>query len=122
MKMPQENVIELEEIKAYMMFTIVFDNEQTEEVNLEVGCAEDIEEQMKMFIKEDWENLFSDWYDPFNFMYAHFNGIYFGNNGRNKISMQIYGNYKRGNCTLDYETLADENAKKLLQIRTIANS
>jgi trans-2-enoyl-CoA reductase len=120
--MSVENVIKLDEIKAHMMFTLVYENEQTQEVSLEVGCAEDIEEQMKMFIKEDWENLFSEWYEPFSFMYAYFNGISFINTGRNRIGMQIYGNYKSGSCTLDYESLADENAKKLLQIRTIANS
>lgn len=119
--MANENVINLDEIQAHMMFTIVFDNEQTQEVSLEVGCAEDIEEQMKKFFKEDWQNLFSDWYDPFNFMYAYFNGISFINSGKNKIGMQIYGNYKMGSCTLDLESLGDKNADKLKRIREIAS-
>lgn len=120
-KMAVENVIKLEEIKAHMMYTVVFENEHELQVSHEVGCAEDIEEQMKMFVNEDWENLFSDYYDPMDFEYAYFNGVSFVSNGKNRIGMQIYGNYKQGSCNLDIESLADKNADKLKRIREIAN-
>lgn len=120
-ELPVENVIQLTDIKTYMMYTIYFENGRTQEEQLEVGCAEDIQNQMEMFFKEQWQDLFSDWYDPFDFMYATFHGITFINSDKNRIAMQIYGNYKSGSCTLDFESLSDKNAQKLKRIREIAN-
>lgn len=116
-----ENVINLDDIKAHLMFTLVFENEQTQEESIEVGCAEDIENIMGMFLKEKYEDLFSDQYEPLNFMYATFNGISFVNKSNNRVGMQIYGNCVQGSCTLDIESLADKNADKLKRIREIAN-
>lgn len=99
--MTVENVKELNNITGYLMFTISFENEQNQEVSLEVSCAEDIEMQMEMFFKQKWEDLFNEWYDPFNFMYATFNGIRLINNDKDRVNMQIYGNYKLGSASFD---------------------
>lgn len=117
--MAVENVIELTNIKAHLMFTI--NNEHSEdEVSVEVGCAEDIENTMQLFFKERWEALFGDLYDRLEFEWAIFNGISFVNDYNNRIGMQIYGNYKQGSCSLDIDSLADKNAEKLKRIREIA--
>ncbi|MBG9732220.1 hypothetical protein ABD87_22615 [Lysinibacillus sphaericus] len=116
-----ENVISLENITAYMMFTVVLENGQTEEQSLEVNCAEEIEGFMKLFISEKWDELFNDSYDPEEFSYAYFNGFSFINNDKNRVSMQIYGTYKQGSCMLDLNALADKNAEKLKKIREISN-
>lgn len=118
--MAVENVIELENIKAHLMFTIHMDY-GTEEVSLEVGCAEDIENMMQLYFKESWEELFEDDYDRMNFNWASFNGISFVNNDNNRIGMQIYGNYAQGSCSLDMEFLTEKNADKLKRIREIAS-
>lgn len=117
--MAVENVIELANIKAYLMFTI--NNEHSaDEVSVEVGCAEDIEYMMQLFFKERWEELFEDNYDRMEFEWTEFNGISFVNDDDNRIGMQIYGNYKQGSCRLDIDALADKNAEKLKRIREIA--
>lgn len=117
--MAVENVIELTNIKAYLMFTINNDHGE-DEVSVEVGCAEDIENMMQLFFKERWEELFEDDYDRMEFEWATFNGISFVNDDDNRIGMQIYGNYKQGSCRLDLRSLADKNAEKLKRIREIA--
>ncbi|MFO1442940.1 hypothetical protein KDN24_06880 [Bacillus sp. Bva_UNVM-123] len=119
--MAAENIIEFKNIKGFMMYTIVFDNDMTEEVSLEVGCAEDIEMQMEMFFNRKWNDLFEGWYDPYNFMYATFNGIRLVNEDSNQVGIQIYGNYKIGSAKLDLNKLLDSNADKLKRIREIIN-
>lgn len=117
--MAYENVINLENLKAHMMFTLYFDNGHTEEEALQVGESEDIENIMKLFINSMWEELFPDQYDPIEFNYATFNGISFSNSDKNDVTMQIYGPYLQGSCRLDLSSLADKNAEKLKRIREI---
>jgi len=46
-----------------------------DEVLVEVGCAEDIENMMQLFFKERWEELFEDNYDRMEFKWQHLTGF-----------------------------------------------
>ena len=116
-----ENVTELKSIKGYMMFTLVFVNERTEEVSLEISCSEDIETQMEMFIKQQWKELFEDSYDHFTFLYANFDGIKLVSEEQDYVSLQIYQNQATGQVKFEHDNLKDKNADKLKRIREIAN-
>lgn len=118
--MAKENVIDLKNINAHIMFTIVSEDGQSEEESMIVNNSEEIENTMRLFFEEKWEELFGDQYDHERFSYAYFNGIAFINDGADRVTMQIYGPYKQGSCSLDLKTLADKNADKVKRILEIA--
>lgn len=119
----KERLIKFDKVKAYLSFSVHFDKGSNEMVHLEVGCAEDIENMMKLFADEQWEELFPDEYDPFEFMYAVFTGVEFHNSDEkgNKSQAGIHGVHSFASSTIDLTTLQDKNAEKLQKIRAIVD-
>lgn len=121
--MAKENVIKFNKVNSYMVFDIFGENLE-DTVTIEVGCGEDIETNLDLYQKENWTELFDcKGYDRWSVHYAKFKGIQIyceDENGSKFRAGNDFGCY--GSATLNIDNLAEENAKKLNEIRKILNT
>ncbi|MED3539313.1 hypothetical protein ABEX53_29520 [Bacillus toyonensis] len=117
----KEEIGKLTEINAYMVFLAVTMDDQFE-VELSVSCGEDLENYMKLYLEQNWKELFE------NTRYvcdASFHGIQMlARDKENKHScfVEAMNTRRRASISIDRETLSDNNLDKLNRIKEIINS
>jgi len=123
--MSKENEISFEEPKFYLEFTIYDYNENNTSVFLEVGCGEDIENYMKDYFKENWEEMFCNKVPSINdISYVTIDGISIeAKDGNCEIKSRIPSRgswqYNFAKIKFNIQNLEDKNALKIKQIREL---
>ncbi|MDC2863772.1 hypothetical protein [Bacillus sp. BP-3] len=122
----KESIGNLNDIKAWMVFLVVTMEDQYE-IEVEVSCGEDIENYMKLYLEQNWKELFE--YSNFNsrdVCDASFQGIQMlaedKVNNHSCYIEAINGGRRRANIKIDREILKDNNKDKLNRIKEIINS
>jgi hypothetical protein len=107
------------QFKTVLVFYVIeMDHEY--EYEQEVGCSEDIENFMSLFVKKNWKELFMDTHvEPRKVCDVAFTGLLMV--AKNELGVVRYQmeRTERLAVTFDSDVLADENASKIKRIREI---
>lgn len=123
--MGKENSIKFTDVKMYMVFTLegeVFDFDGADEY-IKITSSSDMQRILEDYKDENWDKLFKS-YDIDDIEYVKFIGIKFIAEDENGNKIWI-GNDSRelyANMQFNINNLAEENAKKIQEIRRIIGS
>jgi hypothetical protein len=112
--------------KARASFVIITWEDQFEH-DVEISCAEDFEEVMRLYFKKEWKTLFYDWNEMQSNWWKDvcdvgFEGIYITAKEESKGHLYYRLNTnQRVTVTVNLETMGDKNAEKINEIRAILN-
>jgi hypothetical protein len=113
--------------KVRLSFQVITWDDSFDE-DIYVGCAEDIEQVMKLYFNKDWKGLFYDWKGEMTSSWfkdvtdVAFEGIYITakEEGKGHIYTMI-GSSPRMTAAVDLDKMGDKNAEKINEIRSILN-
>lgn len=114
----KENIGNLNEVKANMLFLVMTMDDQFE-VEIDISCGEDIENYMKLYLEQNWKELFE------NTRYvcdASFQGIQMlakDTENNHACYIEALNTRRRASIGIDREVLNDNNLDKLKRIKEI---
>ncbi|MFE9082211.1 hypothetical protein [Bacillus mobilis] len=121
-----ENTGALTEIKVWMSF-LVATMDDNFQIEIEVSCGEDIENYMKLYFAENWEELFEDSNisRPEEVCDASFQGIQMSAqdvDNKHACYIEALNGYRRSSFSINKESLNKDSISKIERIREIINS
>lgn len=127
MKLSKEKEFHIKDhknFKTVMSFNVIT-MEDSFDHDVAISCAEDLSEVMNLFFKKDWKTLFHDWNNGKGNWYkdvcdVELAGLYvvMKEDGKGHVYYRMHRT-QEVTVNVDTETLGDENAKKIEDIRKI---
>lgn len=113
-----KKLVQIKGVKPYLTFSLHGDM-GVNEVDIEVSCAEDIENLMKLYLEQDWKALLLDDYNPFSVDWVEFKGVHFSARGEHRLTAKLNDQQLYAVVEIDASAVVAEQQDKLKRIEAI---
>lgn len=112
--------VQIKGVKSYLTFSFSLHGEvYARDVVIEVSCAEDIENLMKLYLEQDWKALLEDDFNPFSIDWVEFTGIHFSARGEHRLTAKLNDQQLYAVVEIDASAVVAEQQDKLKRIEAI---